>query len=148
MVEEVADFATRTGRVGPGAPLLLTVLRLDAAASAALGAVVLAGGAWLDGVLGLPAWLLWSVGAFLLGYGACLLAVASRRDVHRPSAWGVVAANAAWVGGSVAVVAGGWFPLTAVGVAVVLAQAVAVLLLADLQVLGLWRARRASATVG
>jgi hypothetical protein len=53
----------------------------------------------------------------------------------------VVAVNALWVLASVALVAAGWFPLTSVGVAFVLALAAAVFLFADLQLLGLRRSR-------
>jgi hypothetical protein len=53
----------------------------------------------------------------------------------------VVAVNALWVLASVALVAAGWFPLTSMGVAFVLALAAAVFLFADLQLLGLRRSR-------
>jgi hypothetical protein len=56
----------------------------------------------------------------------------------------VVATNLVWVADSVALVATAWFPLTALGAAFVLAQAAAVFLFADLQFLGLRRARRAA----
>ena len=54
-----------------------------------------------------------------------------------------VAANLLWVLGSVALVVTGW-PLTALGVAFVLAQGAAVFLFADLQFLGMRRSRPAT----
>jgi hypothetical protein len=56
----------------------------------------------------------------------------------------VVAANLLWVLGSVALVVTGWWPLTALGVAFVLAQGAAVFLFADLQFLGMRRSRPAT----
>jgi uncharacterized protein YjeT (DUF2065 family) len=53
----------------------------------------------------------------------------------------VIGLNALWVAASLALVAAGWLPLTTPGVAMTLAQAGAVAVLTELQVLGLRRAR-------
>src|SRR5918997_453104 len=117
----------RVLRQGRGRPvgeenggLLRLALKLDAAASGASGALLVAAGSVLDDLLGLPLALLLPVGLFLLAYAAFV-----------------------WVADSVALVATAWFPLTALGAAFVLAQAAAVFLFANLQFLGLRRARRA-----
>ncbi|MBW0089133.1 hypothetical protein I4I73_07465 [Pseudonocardia sp. KRD-184] len=132
------DSATRTS---DGGRLLRRALRLDAAASGALGVVSLAAAPALVDLLGPPAPVLVGVGAFLVVFAAGLLVLAARPVVPRPAAWTVVLGNAAWVAGSVlaTVVAGS--SLTGLGVAVVLVQAAAVAVFADLQWLGLRRMR-------
>lgn len=124
--------------------LLRLALKLDAAASGALGALLVAAGSVLDDLLGLPLALLLPVGLFLLAYAAFVWVVGTRSRISKTAAWAVVATNLVWVADSVALVATAWFPLTALGAAFVLAQAAAVFLFADLQFLGLRRARRAA----
>jgi hypothetical protein len=62
--------------------------------------------------------------------------------VNGPAAWAAVWINAAYAAGCVVAAAAGLFQLTALGVAFVLAQALAVALFAALQILGLRRGRR------
>lgn len=117
---------------------LSTILRLDAAASGAMGLLLLALAGALAEPLGLPAWLLREAGIVLVPWTALLLWIAR---AHRPSRTAVTAialVNAAWVLGSVAVL--GMFEPTAFGVAFVLAQAVAVCGFVVLQVMGMGRA--------
>ncbi len=120
-----------------GGALLRFALRLDAAASGALGVLGLAAAPLLTDLLGPPTGLLRWVGAFLVGYAAALLLIAARPTIPRPAAWTVVGGNAAWVVASV--LATGWISLTPLGVAVVLAQAAAVAGFAALQTLALRR---------
>ena len=141
-----ADLARSVGgeeHVG----LLRLALKLDALASGALGALSLAAGTVLDDLLGLPLALLVPVGLFLLAYAAFVWVLGTRRRIRRTAAWAVVAVNLVWAADSVALVLVGWFPLSALGVAFVLTQAVAVFLFADLQFLGLRRARRGAPPV-
>ena len=121
--------------------LLRTALRLDAAASGLLGVVAAAGGAagLLATPLGIPGPWLVGVGAFLVVYALGLVALATPATIPPVGAWTVVVGNAAWVLAGVAVtVVGG---LTVLGTIVVLAQAAAVALLAELQYTGLRRGR-------
>lgn len=127
--------------------LLRLALKLDAVASGALGALLLVTATVLDDLLGIPLALLVPVGLFLLAYAAFVWIVGTRRRINRTAAWIVVALNLVWVADSVVVVLAGLFSLTGLGVAFVLAQAVAVLLFADLQFLGLRRGRRAARPV-
>ncbi|WP_226363534.1 hypothetical protein [Pseudonocardia abyssalis] len=120
---------------------LRLALRIDAAASGALGVLSLAAAPLLVDVLGPPAPVLVGVGAFLVVFAAGLLVLASRRSIPRPAAWTVVLGNAGWVVASVLAVVLGGEALTGLGVAVVLVQAVAVAVFADLQWLGLRRMR-------
>ena len=112
---------------------LRRVLLLDAAASGALGLAGLVGSSVLDDLLGLPAALLLGVGVFLVGYALGLVGLARMSPVPRGLTLVVVLGNSAWVLMSVALVVGAWERLTVVGVVVVLAQAAAVAVFADLQ---------------
>jgi hypothetical protein len=114
-------------------------LRLDAAASGALGVLALAAAPGLSDLLGPGTGALRAVGAFLVVYAASLALLAGLRSIPRPAAWTVVVGNLAWVAGSV-VAAFAVHDLTGVGTVVVLAQAAAVLTFADLQAVGLRRA--------
>ncbi|GAA4738437.1 hypothetical protein [Actinomycetospora chibensis] len=112
---------------------LRAVLRLDAVASGALGLAAAAGAGVLDTLLGLPAGLLLGVGVFLVVYAAGLVALAGRTVIPRPATWVVVLGNSAWVLASLGLVVGAWDRLTMLGVVIVLAQAAAVAVFADLQ---------------
>lgn len=120
--------------------LLRFALKIDAAASAAIGLTCAVLGAVLDDLLGIPIAVTLPVGILLLGYAGFVWFVASRPRVPAAGAWPVIAINAGWVLVSGGYAAAAWSTLTAVGAVVVLAQAAAVLGLADLQYLGLRRA--------
>ena len=144
-------MTTHQTRAGLGASageqrdgLLRLSLKLDAAASGALGILTLVAGTVLDGLLGTPLALLVPVGLFLVAFAAFVWVVGTRPRINGTAAWSVVAVNLFWVLASIALVAAGPLPLTILGVAFVLAQAMAVFLFADLQFLGLRRARRAA----
>jgi hypothetical protein len=124
---------------------LRQAVRLDAAASGAMGVLLAAGGALLDDLLGIPAAVLVPVGGFLVAYAAALWALGSRPRLSRPAVWAVVAGNLCWVAASVVAAAAGWWSPTAAGVAFVLLQAAAVAVFAELQVSGLRRTRTAAA---
>lgn len=114
-------------------------LRLDAAASGALGLLALAAAPALADLLGPGTGALRALGAFLVVYAAGLALLAGLRVIPRPAARTVVVGNLGWVAASgVAVFA--VHDLTTAGTVVVLAQAAAVLSFADLQLLGLRRA--------
>lgn len=121
--------------------LLRLALKLDAVATGALAVLGLAAAPLLESLLGTPASLLYPIGLFLLVYAAAVGIIGTRPQISRSAAWSVVALNSLWVVASVATVLAGWLPLTTLGTATVLLQAVAVLAFADLQYLGLRRAR-------
>lgn len=128
--------------------LLRFALKLDAVATAATGILSLAASPVLDELLGTPLALLLPVGLFLLAYAGSVWIIGTRPRIDRTAAWGVVAANLPWVLASVAAVATGWLPLIGLGTAFVLVQVAAVALFADLQFLGLRRARPATGPGG
>jgi hypothetical protein len=131
----------RIAAVRDGGRLLRFALRLDAAGSGALGLLGLVAAAPLADPLGATAGGLRGTGAFLVGYAIVLVLLAARPVIPRAAAWTVVIGNTGWVLGSIGAAVAGRDSFTALGVAVVLAQAAAVAVFADLQWLGLRRAR-------
>jgi hypothetical protein len=124
-----------------GGRLLRLALRLDAAASGALGVVGLAAAPLLTDLLGVPATGLRGTGTFFVAYAVTLVVLAARRTIPRPAVWTVVVGNLSWSVGSIAAVMAARGSLTALGVGVVLVLAAAVAVFAELQWMGLRRAR-------
>jgi len=120
--------------------LLPLALRLDAAASGAMGLGLAAASPLADNPLGVPAGWLVGLGIFLVAWAALLAAIAARRPIPAGAAWGVIAGNAVWVIASVVTVLADWFPLTGLGTALALLQAAAVVVLLVIQYVGLQRA--------
>jgi hypothetical protein len=141
-----ANHAQPTLDVVGGDRLLRQSLRLDAVASGALGVLLAAGGTLLDDPLGIPSAVLVPVGGFLVVYAAALWLLGARPRVSRPAVRVVVAGNLAWVVASVAAAVAGWWSPTTAGTVLVLAQAAAVVVLIELQLTGLRRARTAAAS--
>lgn len=116
--------------------LLPWTLRADAASGIAMGMPLVAFAEPLAALLGLPAQLLLACGLALFPFAGLMLLAA--RNARPPAAlvWLVIAGNGAWVLGSA------WLcyalPLTALGQVFVIGQALAVLLLAELEYTG-WR---------
>lgn len=113
----------------------------DAVATVATGALLAIGGSLLTGLTGLPATATLPLGLFLIAFAAFVGWVGMQQQTPRSAAMLIVIVNAAWVVGSVIVLLAGTFPLTLLGVAFVIAQAVAVAALAALQWIGLGQAR-------
>lgn len=128
-------------------PLLRRALALDAAACAAMGALLAVAAAPLAAWFGLPAPFLRGAGLLLLPCAAVLAWLAIRQDVPRLAAFAVIAVNLVWITDSLLLLAGGWFAPTGLGIAFVLAQAATVLALTAMEATGLTRsAMRSSAT--
>lgn len=121
--------------------LIRFALTADAIATAATGALLAVGGALLADLTGLPAAATLPLGLFLIAFAALVGWVGMQRETPRGAAMLIVIVNGAWVVASVIVVLAGTFPLTLIGVAFVLAQAIAVAALVALQWVGLGRAR-------
>ncbi|HZY20377.1 MAG TPA: hypothetical protein VFE82_18040 [Ramlibacter sp.] len=116
---------------------LRRVLWADAASCLASGAVQLAALEALPALLGLPRALLLESGLFLLAYALVVGWVATRPQPPRALVALFAIGNAGWAVGCALAVA--WLAPTALGVAWVAMQAATVLVLADLQWLGLRR---------
>lgn len=127
------------GQVARAGRLVSLAVRLDAAATGALAVVLLAAAPFVDGLVGIATPLLYGFGALLLAY-ALVLELAVARQPRPALVWEVILLNVLWVAASVAVVLTDALTLTTFGTVVVLAQAAAVAVLADLQYLALRRA--------
>ncbi|MBG9387831.1 hypothetical protein [Caenimonas aquaedulcis] len=116
------------------------VLFADAASCVATGLAQVLFANFLATWLGLPAWLLTATGWFLLAYAAVVAFTASRPVVAHGWVRLFVAGNLAWAVLCVAVLAGGVLSPGKLGMAWILAQAVVVVVLAELQWMSLRRA--------
>ena len=113
----------------------------DAASCAATGALQVAFTGALARLTGLPEALLMGTGVFLLAYAAAAAFMASRSTPPRTLIGLVVAGNFGWAAACAVLLVSGAFPVTALGTAWVIAQAVTVVVLAELQWTGLRRTR-------
>ncbi len=118
-------------------------LLADAVASGATGLLMIAGADVLTGLLGLPAALMREAGLLLVPYVALVAFVGTRDVIARPAVRAIIGLNVLWVAASIGLLMSGFVAPTLLGYAFVIAQAVAVGLFAELQVIGL---RRAQAT--
>ncbi len=116
---------------------LRPVLLADAATSAAAGVLMLAGASLLAPWLGLPETLLRYAGLLLIPFAAAVAWTGTRQAISRTAVQTIAAINAGWVVGSVVLLVSGWVAPTALGVAFVVAQALAVALFAALQAIAL-----------
>ncbi len=123
---------------------LSRVMGVDAASCAATGALQLGFTDSLARLTGLPAGLLIGTGLFLLAYAAAAAAMALRASPPRTLIGLVAIGNFGWAAACVTLLASGLFPVTALGMAWVIAQAATVVLLAEAQWMGL-RATRPAA---
>jgi hypothetical protein len=138
------SFIQYVGR-GPTSEILMhysfirRVLAVDAVASGAMGLGLAAFAPWLAAWLGLPVELLRESGLILLPWAAFVGFLASRQQPPRIGVWTVIAINSLWVIDSIVLLVSGWVEPTALGFAFVIAQAVIVGVLAELEVVGLRR---------
>lgn len=129
----------------PSSNLLRFALTVDAIASGASAVLLLFGTAFLTGLLGLPEELMRVAGVILVPFVMLVGYAATRAKPAEGVVWAIIAINVAWVAASVLLLAGGYVSPTTLGTAFVIAQAVAVLIFADLQYFGLRQARKISA---
>jgi len=126
---------------------LRRALILDALASGATGLLTIAGADLVEGLLGLPAALLRGAGLVLVPYVAFVVYAGTRETISRSAVWIIIVANVAWAAASALLLVSGWVAPTALGYAFVIAQAVVVALLGELQYMGLrWGLRGPIAT--
>jgi hypothetical protein len=120
-------------------PFLRNVMLIDAAASGATAALLIAGASLLDGLLGLPVALMREAGLILVPYVAFVAWVGTRETIARGAVWAIIATNALWAIASVGLLVSGLVAPTILGTAFVIAQAAVVALLGELQYAGLKR---------
>jgi hypothetical protein len=126
-------------------PLLRQALVADATTSAAFGLLMLLAAGPLGSLLGLPEMLLRASGIVLLPFAAFLAWLGLREQVQKPLVWAVVIGNALWVADSLLLLVSGWVQPTTAGYAFVIMQALAVLMYAEFQFIGLRRSEAAMA---
>ena len=124
---------------------LRRALILDALASGATALLMIAGAGLVESLLGLPAALLRGAGLVLVPYVAFVVYAGTRDIISRSAVWMIIVANMAWAAASALLLVSGWVAPAALGYAFVIAQAVAVALLGELQYMGLRRGVRGPA---
>lgn len=117
--------------------LLRKALIADALISGVTGTMMMIGAPLVDQLLGLPSSLLLYAGLSLLPFAALLAVCAIRPSLPQPLVWAIIAYNALWAIDSVLLLLLGVVSPTLLGTAFVIAQAVVVALLAELQYMGL-----------
>jgi len=116
---------------------LRTLLRIDAATCAGMGAVLTAGAGALGGLTGLAPALLTAAGLSLFPIAAFMVFVATRAVVPPAGVGLVVAGNVLWVAGSLILLVPGVSGANELGIAFVLAQALIVAALAWFELVAL-----------
>jgi hypothetical protein len=129
----------------PLSPFLQRVLWFDAATCLITGTVFLTASATVEQLLAIPAPLARALAVVLLTFGAFVAWVGTRRELIRPAVRAIVVVNALWAVESVLALVFGWLQPNSLGQWFVIAQAVAVAVIAELQFIGLRRARAAAA---
>lgn len=119
---------------------LRNVLLADAASCFATGGLQVAFTGDLASALRLPTPLLVATGVFMLAYAALAAWTATRSPIPRGLVWLFVVGNFGWAAGCVALLVSGLVAPTVPGQAWVIAQAVTVVILAELQWAGVSRA--------
>ncbi|MBM7062502.1 hypothetical protein JQX08_17450 [Pseudomonas sp. UL073] len=117
--------------------LLRRALYADGLISGATGLLLMLAADVLSSWLELPRALLFGAGASLLPFALALAWLASRARIQRGAVWAVIAVNALWVLDSLLLLVSGWVAPNLLGYAFVIAQALAVLLFIELELLGL-----------
>ena len=115
-------------------------LLADAIASGATSLLMIIGADLLTGMLGLPVALMRESGLLLVPYVALVAFVGTRLMIPFGAVKAIIGLNLLWVLGSVGLLVGGFVAPTLLGYAFVIMQAVAVGVLAELQIIGLRRA--------
>ena len=122
--------------------LLRKALWLDVVASGGMAVLLLLIAPTLAPLLGLDAALLRSVGVSFVPFVALVAWTASRDRIPRAAAGWVIGLNAVWVAGCLAIALMGWLQPTPLGNDFIIAQALFVGVMAELQFIGLKREAR------
>ncbi|NUW45667.1 hypothetical protein [Nonomuraea rhodomycinica] len=120
---------------------LRLVLAADAAVTGVNGLAYLAAAGPLADLLGPGAGLLRGIGAFLLVYAVAVGVLATRRTVDAAATKAVIAMNLTWTLASLVAAVAESGEFTVLGLVWTVAQALVVAVFAELQIMGLRRAR-------
>ena len=121
--------------------LLRRTLVADAVISAAAGLMMLGGADLLANLFGVPSTLLRYAGASLLPFAAFVALLARRDPIPGTAVRAVIVANGLWVLDSFLLLLTGWVEPSVIGYAFIVAQAVIVAAVAEVQHIGLKAAR-------
>jgi len=124
---------------------LRRVLAIDAIISGAFAMTLLIAASPLAQRFGLPAPLLSNVGLILLPWVAWNAWLARQTDPPRTQIWAVIGINILWIIDSALLLLSGWVQPTVHGIAFIIAQAIAVGVVAELQFIGVRRATSVTA---
>lgn len=127
-------------------PFLRRVYWADAAITGAVGALMAGAPAWLSAALGLPESLLSAAGLACLVSAPVLAWLGGREQAATPLLWAPVVVNAVWAIDCLWIAFAGPWPVSDLGVAFLVVQALATATLAELQVIGLRRRHTALAS--
>lgn len=116
------------------------VLFADAATCLACGLLLTIGGGFLQNLLGLPATLMFYAGLSLFPFTAFLLYAATRKSISKTAVWLIIGANLLWTIDSFLLLVSGYVAPTTFGYVFVIAQALGVLMFANLEFIGLRKA--------
>ena len=119
--------------------LLRRALLADAIFSGVSAVLLSLGASALASLLNLPEPLLRETGLFLVAYTALVGWLSSRSSLPKVPVMAVIAGNAAWTVGSIALLLSGAVAPNALGEAFIVAQAIATGVFAELQYMGLRR---------
>lgn len=122
-------------------PLLRFAFTLDGFCSLIAGVLAASGAALTGHWLGITPSLALGLGLFMSAYGLAMLALGRQQRVPRWLALGIAGGNALWVVGSLVLLVAPWIQPAATGVAIILAQALAVAVFSVLQFLGVVQSR-------
>ena len=118
---------------------LRRILILDGATCIAMGAALVLGSSALSDLLAIDSLVLRGAGAVLLPFAAFVLWTATRAEVPGWAVWAIIGLNLLWTVESFVGLAAGWLAPNALGVAFVIAQAVAVAVIAELEMIAVRR---------
>lgn len=116
---------------------LRRVLLLDSVSSGAMGILLLTCSGLLAGLLNLPAELLREAGMVLVPFALAIGFLGTRTRLSRIAVWAVIAINAIWAIDSVVLLFTGWVQPNLLGYLFVLGQAAFVVVMAELEYIGL-----------
>jgi hypothetical protein len=125
----------------PMTPYLKKAIAADAVVSGAAGLAMMVGSTFLPALLGLPAELLFWAGLALVPFVIELVLILRMKQVPPLFIHALIAINLAWVAASLYVAFGPAFAPNLFGKVFVVAQAAVVAIFAELQIIGLKRAR-------
>ncbi|GII97212.1 hypothetical protein [Sinosporangium siamense] len=122
--------------------MLTRVLKFDALLCAVFGVLLAVAAGPVADLFGLPVPFVRWTGIILLPLGAFIGFVATRPQHPRGAVWTIVALNALWAVDSVVLLFTGWIDPNVFGVVFIVAQALLVAAVAEMQVIGLRRVNR------